>query len=148
MCSPWSSLMFTSVQFSFSVVPASLQPHGLQHARLPCLLPTPRTCSNSCPLNWWYHPTISSSVIPFSCLQSSLASGSFPISQFFSSGGQSIGACLLFYGFWRVDRWSLRGACLGSKARKCVRISPHFRLTCLHISPSIVMSSSLWPHGL
>ena len=70
----------------------SLQPHGVQHARLPCPLPTPRACSNSCASNWWYHPTISSSIIPFSsCLQSFPASGSFPMSQFFASGSQSIG---------------------------------------------------------
>ena len=79
-------------QFSCSVVSDSLQPHGLQHARLPCPLPTPRPYSNSCPSSWWYHPTISSSVVPFSfCLQSFPASGSFPVSQFFTSGGQSIG---------------------------------------------------------
>ena len=58
-----------SVQFSHSVVSNSLQPHGLQHARLPCPSPTPRACLNSCPLSWWYHTTISSSVDPFSCLQ-------------------------------------------------------------------------------
>ena len=70
-----------------------LWPHGLQHARLPCPSPTPGTCSNSCPLTWWWHPTISSSVFPFSsCLQSFPASGSFPMSQFFTSSGQSIGA--------------------------------------------------------
>ena len=69
----------------------SLQPHGLQHARLPCPLPTPRVYSNSCPSSWWCHPTISSSVIPFSCLQSFPASGSFQMSQFFTSGGQMIG---------------------------------------------------------
>ena len=68
-----------------------LRPHGLQHARLPCP-PSPRVCSKSCPLSWWYHPTISSSVGPFSCLQSFSASGSFPVSQLFTSGGQSIGA--------------------------------------------------------
>ena len=79
------------VQFS-SVVSDSLWPHGLQHSRLPCPLPTPRAYSNSCPSSWWCHPTISSSVIPFSfCLQSFQASGSFPVSQFFPSGGQSIG---------------------------------------------------------
>ena len=67
--------------------------HGLQHARLPCPSPTPGTCSNSCPLSWWCHLTISSSVVPFSsCLQSFPASGSYPMSQFFTSGGQSIGA--------------------------------------------------------
>ena len=69
----------------------SLQPHGLQHARLPCPSPTPRACWNSCPSSWWCHPTISFSVVPFSfCLQSFPASGSFPVSQFFTSGGQSI----------------------------------------------------------
>ena len=70
----------------------SLWPHGLQHARLPCPSPTPRVYSNSCPLNQWCHQTISSSVIPFfSCPQSFPASGSLQMSQFFTSGGQSIG---------------------------------------------------------
>ena len=82
-----------SVQFSHSVMFNSLRPHGLQYIRLPCPSPTPRACSNSCPLNWWYHPTVSSSVIPFSsCLQSFPASGSFPMNQFFASGGQRFGA--------------------------------------------------------
>ena len=80
-----------SVKFSHSVVSDSLWPHGLQHARLPGPSPTPKACSNSCPSSRWYHPTISSSVIPFSsCLQSFPASGSFPMSQFFASGGQRI----------------------------------------------------------
>ena len=72
----------------------SFWPDGQQHARLPCPLPTPRTCSNSCPLSWWCHPTIffSSSGVPFSCLQSFTASGSFSMTWFFASGGQSIGA--------------------------------------------------------
>ena len=70
----------------------SLQPHGLQHARLLCTSPTPGACSNSCPSRRWCHPTISSSVIPFSsCFQSLPASESFPMSQCFTSGGQSIG---------------------------------------------------------
>ena len=70
----------------------TVQFHALQHARLPCPSPTPGACSNSCPLSQWCHPTISSSVIPFpSCLQSFPASGSFQMSQFFASGGQSIG---------------------------------------------------------
>ena len=69
----------------------SLQPHGLQHARPPCPSPTPGVYPDSCPLSWWCHPTISSSVISFSRLQSFSASGSFPVSQFFTSGGQSIG---------------------------------------------------------
>ena len=85
----------SSVQFSCSVVSNSLRPHGLQDARLSCPSPAPGVYSNSCPLNPWCHPTISSSVVPFSsCLQSFPASGFFffsPISQFFTSGGQSIG---------------------------------------------------------
>ena len=80
-----------SDQISHSVVSNSLRPHGLQHTRLPCPSLTPRACSDSCPSSWWCHPTISSSVIPFSsCLQSFPASGSFPVSQFFASGGQRI----------------------------------------------------------
>ena len=76
-------------QFSCSVMSDSLQPHGLQHA---CPSLSLGVCSNSCPLCWWYHPTISSSILPFSsCLQSFPASRSFQMSQFFTSGGQSIG---------------------------------------------------------
>ena len=79
-------------QFSHSVESDSLQPHGLQHARIPCPSPTPGACSNSCPLTQWCHPAISSSVIPFSsCPQSIPASGSFQMSQLFPSGGQSNG---------------------------------------------------------
>ena len=82
----------SSVQFSYSVLSNSLWPHGLQHARPPCPSPTPRVYSNSCPLTWWWYPTISSSVVPFtSCLQSFPASGSFQMSQFFAWGHQSIG---------------------------------------------------------
>ena len=88
----WCTLQFRSVQFSCSVASDSLWPHELQHARLPSPSPTPGACSNSCPLSWWCYPTISSSVIPFSLLQSFPASGSFPMSQFFASGGQSNGA--------------------------------------------------------
>ena len=80
-----------SVQFSHSVISNSLWPHGLQHARPLCPSPTPGACSNSGQSSWWCHPTISSSIVPiFSCLQSFPASGSFPRSQFFTSGGQSI----------------------------------------------------------
>ena len=79
--------------FSCSVMSDSLWPHGLQHARFPCPSPSPGACSNSCPLSWWCHPTISSSVVAFSfCLLSFPASGSFLMSQLFTSGGQSIGA--------------------------------------------------------
>ena len=82
----------TSVQFSHSVVSDSLWPHGLQHTRLPCLSPTPGAYPNSCPSSRWCHPTISSSVVPFSSrLQSFPASESFQMSQLFASGGQSIG---------------------------------------------------------
>ena len=80
------------LQFSCSVVSDSLWPHGLQHARLPCPSPTPGACLSSHPSSWWCHPTISSSVVPFSsCLQSFPASESFPVSQLFASSGQSIG---------------------------------------------------------
>jgi len=82
---------FMSVQFSCSVVSNSLWPHEPQHARPPCPSPTPRVYPNSCPLSQWCHPTISSSVVPFSCPQSFPASGSFQMSHFFTSGGQSIG---------------------------------------------------------
>ena len=82
-----------SVQFSRSIMSDSLRPHGLQHARLLCPSRVPGVYSNSCTLSWWCHPTISSSVIPFSFrLQSSPATESFPMSQFFALGGQSIGA--------------------------------------------------------
>ena len=79
-------------QFSRSVMSDSLRPHELQHARPPCPSPTPGVHPNPCPLSWWCHPAISSSVIPFSsCPQSFSASGSFPMSQLFPSGGQGIG---------------------------------------------------------
>ena len=85
-------VMSGSAQLSHSVVLDSLQPRGLQHARLPCPSPNLRACSNSIPSIWWCHPTISSSVAHFSsCLQSFPASGSFLMSQFFTSGSQSIG---------------------------------------------------------
>ena len=89
---PNAALRFhSSVQFSCSVVSNSLWPHGLQHIRLPCPSPTARAYSNSYPSHWWCHPTILSSVVPFSShLQSFPASGFFPMSQFFTSGGQSI----------------------------------------------------------
>ena len=79
-------------QCTCSVVSDSLQPHGLQHARLPCPSPTPGACLNSCPSSRWCHPAITSFVVPFSsCLQSLPASGSSQLNQFFASGGQSIG---------------------------------------------------------
>ena len=93
---PWDAsglhLQACSVQFSHSVVSDSLRPHEPQQARPPCPSPTPGVHPNPCPLSWWCHPTILSSVVPFSsCPQSFPASGSFQISQLFASGGQSIG---------------------------------------------------------
>ena len=85
-------IQFSSVQFSRSVVSDSVQPHGQQHDRPPCLPPTPWVYASSSPLNQWCHPTISSSVFPFSShLQSFPESRSFPVSRLFPSGGQSIG---------------------------------------------------------
>ena len=85
-----------SIQFSCSVKSHSLQPHELQHARPSCPSPTPGVYPNWCPLSWWCHPTISSSVVPFSShLQSFPASGSFQMSQFFTSGDQSIRVSVL-----------------------------------------------------
>ena len=87
--SPFFIYQFSSV---FQVMSDYLRPYGLQHSRLPCLSSTPRACSNSCPFSWWCHSTISSSVFPISsCLQSFSALGSYTMSQFFTSSGQSIG---------------------------------------------------------
>ena len=97
------------IQFSCSVVSNSLWPHGLQHARPPCPSPAPAVHPNPCPLSWWCHPTISSSVVPFSsCPQSSPALGSFQMSQFFASGGQSIGvSASASAGGWRQAFWEV-----------------------------------------
>ena len=104
----WLFMIFeASVQFSCSVVSDSLQPHGLQHAKLPCASPTPGACLNSCPFSRWCYPTISSSVVPFSRLQSFPASRSFSMSQFFTSGGQSI----LKLGFSSVHVSSVAHSC-------------------------------------
>ena len=102
------------IQFSHSVMSDSLRPHGLEHARPPCPSPTPRACSNSCPSSQWCHPTIWSSVIPFSsCLQSFPASGSFPMN-LFASGGQNIGASasasvlpVNIQDWFKIDRFDL-----------------------------------------
>ena len=87
-------------QFSHSVMSNFLGPHGLQHSRLPCPSPTPEACSNSCPLTWWCHPTLSSSVVPLYCLKSFPASGSFPMGQFFASDLQNIGP---------ITSWQIEG---------------------------------------
>ena len=98
---------FSSVQFSHSVVPDSLWPHQRQHARPPCPSPTPRVYPKSCPLSRWCHPTILSSVVPFSsCPQSFPASGSFQMSQLFASGGQSIGVSALSVLPMNTQGWS------------------------------------------
>ena len=87
----FKNIHFSSVQFSHSVMSDSLRPYDSQHTRPPCPSSTPGVHPNPCPLSRWCHPTISSSVIPFfSCPQSFPASGSFPMSQLFTSGGQSI----------------------------------------------------------
>ena len=94
----WKCLNFLLFNSVHSVTQSclTLRPHGLQHSRLPCPSPTPGVDSNSCPLSRWCHPTISSSIVPFSsCRQSFPASGSFPMSQFFTSGGQNIGISAL-----------------------------------------------------
>ena len=89
-CNILKKISMSLVQFSLSVVSDSLRPHGLQYTRLPRPSPTPGAYSNSCPSSQSCHPNISSSVVPFSCSQSFPESGSIPMSQFFSSGGQSI----------------------------------------------------------
>ena len=123
-----------SVQLSSvtQVMSDSLRPHGLQHARAPCPLPTPRVYSNSCPLSRWCHSPISFSVIPFFRLQSFPASGSFQMSQFFASGGQSIGvsASASVLPMNIQDRFPLGPICESESESRSV------------------MSDSLWPHGL
>ena len=133
-----------SVQFSCSVLSNSLWPHGLQHARPPCPSPPPRAYSNSCPLSQWYHPTISSSVGPFSSyLQSFPVSGSFPVSQF-TSGVQSIGISASVSVFlMNIQDWFSLGwtGCISLQSKILSRPqSIHFRHS--------VMSNSLGPHGL
>ena len=100
-------VLSTSVQISCSAVSISLRSHGLQHTRCLCLSPPPGACSNSCPSSWWWHPTILPFVVPFSSyLQSFPESGSFSMSQFFASGGQSIGVSAsvsVFQWIFRTD---------------------------------------------
>ena len=164
-------MIFSSVQFSHSVVSDSLRPHGLQPARHPCPLATPRAYSNSSPSCQWCHPTISSSVVPFSSrLQSLPASGSFPMSWFFTSGGQRIGvSASLSVLPMNTQDWSPLGLTglisLQSKELSRVLFSPSVRKHQFFVSqPSeksnsyirtlsllfslSVLSDSLWPHGL
>ena len=109
----------------------TLRPRGLQHTRLPCLSPAPRACSNSCSSSQWYHPTISSSVIPFSsCLRSFPAWGSFPRSQFFASGGQSIGVSTsvlpVNIQYWFPLGWTVGSPCSPRDSQKSSPI-PQFK---------------------
>ena len=117
---------FSSVQFSHSVMSNSLQPHWLQHARPPCPSPTPGACSNSCPWSRWCHSAITSSVIPFSSsLQSFPASGSFQMSQFFASGGQSIGVSASASVLpMNIQNWSLSGwtGWISLQSKGCSRV--------------------------
>ena len=108
---PWRRDRLSSVQFSRSVMSDSLRSHGLQHTRPPCPPPSPRVYSNSCPFSEWCHPTVSSSVVPFSsCPHSFPASGSFPMNQLFAWGGQSIGASASVLPMntqdWSTLRWT------------------------------------------
>ena len=110
--------------FSHLVTSDSLWPRGLQLARLPCPSPSPGACSNSCPLNQWWHPTISSSVVPFSsCPQSFPASGSFPMSQLFASGGQSFSFSIRpsnEYSYYKRVEKSLLQRTFSRKCWQCV----------------------------
>ena len=125
------------VQFT-SVVSDSLWPHGPQHTRPPCASPTARVHPNPCPLSWWCYPTISSSVVPFSsCPQLFSASGSFQISQFFASGGQSIGLLLLLLLLLTVVSDSVRPQRqwkVKVKSLRCVRL-PATPWTAAHQAP-------------
>ena len=132
-------------QFSPSVVSDSFSTHGLQHTRPPCPTPTPGACSNSCPSSWWCHPTTSSSVVPFSsCPPSFPASGSFPMSQFFASGGQSIGVSA-----WtsvlpmNIHDWLPLG-CNGSISLQCKGLSRVFSNTTVQKHQFFSTQPSLW----
>ena len=157
-------LPFSSVQFSCSVMSNSWRPHRLQHTRLPCPSPIPRAYSNPCPLSQWCHPTISSSVIPFSsCLQSFPAWGSFQMSQFFASGGQSVGvsasASVLPMNIqdWYPLGWTGWISLLSKVYHSCFNppLPPHHRLQhtrlpCPSPAPracSVSCSLSQWGHG-
>ena len=117
------SSKFSSVRFSHSVMSYSLRPHWLQHARLPSPSTTPRAFSNSCPSSQWFHLTISTSVVPFSsCLQSFPASGSFPRSQFFTSGiGVSASASVLPMNTQDWSPWGWTG-CISLQSKGLSRV--------------------------
>ena len=125
---PWRFSQFSSVEFSHSVVFSSLQPHGLQQGRPSCPSSTPGVYPNPCPLSQWCHPTISSSVVPFSShLQSFQASGSFQMSQFFASGSQIIGVSASTSVLpMNTQDWSPLGwtGCISLQATKLQKSSP------------------------
>ena len=134
-------------QFSCSVMSDSLLPHGLQHARLPCPSSTPGAYSNSCLLHRWCHPTISSFVIPFSSrLQSFLASGSFPMSPFFASGGQSIGVSASTSVLpMNIQGWSSLGltGLISLQSKGLARV---FSNTTVQKHPAILMNKKYYHH--
>ena len=128
----------------------SLQPHGLKHTRLPCSSPTPRACSNSCPLSWWWHPTISSSVIlsssviPFSSCLQSFPPGPFPTSQFFTSSGQSIGVSASASVLpMNIQDWFPLGF-TGLISWQCKGLSRVFSNTTVQKHPIFSTQPSLW----
>ena len=134
--------------FSLQVMSNSLQPHGLHHARLPCPSPSPRVCPSSCPLNRWCHPTISSSVALFSfCLQSFPESGSFPMSQSFTSGVQSIGtsasASVLPVSIQDWFPWRLTGL-ISLLSKEPSRV---FSITTVWKHQFLSAQPSLWPNS-
>ena len=140
---------FSSVQLSQSVVSDSLRHHGLQHARPPCPSKIPRIYSNSCPLNWWCHPTLSSSVVPFSsCLQSFPASGSFPMSQVYWSFSFSISPSNEYSGLisFRIDWLDLLAvqgtlkSLLQHHNSKSINSSVH----CFLYSPTLISIRDYW----
>ena len=134
--------------FICSVMSDSLQPHGLQYARLPCPSPTPGACSNSCSSSRWCHPTVSSAVIPFSsCPQSFPESGSFQMSQFFASGGRSIGVSASASVFpMNIQDWFPLGLtgfiCLQSKGLKCLLQLPSSKASILWFSAFFMVQFS------
>ena len=138
---------FISVQFSFSVMSESLQPHGLQHARLACPSPIPGVYSNLCPLSRRCHPTISSSVVSFSFwLQSCPASGSFPVGQFFTSGGQSTRASALASVIpMSIQDWFPLGL-TGWISLQSKRLSRVFSNTTIQKHQFFSAQLSLWPN--
>ena len=125
----------------------SLWPHRLQHGRLPCPSPTPGACSNTCPSSQWCHPTISSSFVLFSsCPQSFSASGSFLVSQFFTSDGQSIGASALASVLMNIQGWFPLGltGMISLLSKGLSRVSPSTTIRKLHFFST---QSSLWSNS-